>query len=87
MTGVVDLAARRWMASNNPADSTPRDALVEAIRRIDASELAPDHVVIVLAVPDPDEPRASTVHRMQAGALTYFGAVGLLSKALAEAVA
>lgn len=44
---VVNLGAVRAQRSSNAADWSPRDAIEDCLRRIDAGELKPDACVVV----------------------------------------
>jgi hypothetical protein len=53
---VVDLAEKRWTdGENNPRQHKPRDALLAALRDIDAGVINPDHLVVCYSLPNNDE--------------------------------
>ena len=79
MVDIVDLASRRWARGDRrPEAHSPRDALVETLRQIDAGEFDPAHVIVCIAVNEPGEFDHGTRY-MQGGSFPYHGQVGLLS--------
>lgn len=72
-----DLSRARWRkADGDPAKHTPRDALVEALRRVDTGELPVEHVIVCIAQPDADG--AAVPAFLQGGPYSVYAQVGLL---------
>lgn len=72
-----ELSRARWRrAGGDPAKHTARDALVEALRRLDEGELPMEHVIICVAQPDENGMAAPAF--LQGGPLSVYAQVGLL---------
>lgn len=84
---VADLDAKRWSKNTQPSVHKPREALAAILRDIDAGNLDPFHVIVVYATRDPENPDDPTDNGKtgfyQAGSADgYFGAMGILTRAL-----
>ena len=77
MNEPTSLAARRWKTDQQTESFTPRDALVEALRQLDAGEIKADHILICHAW---KEARGESVGWFQSGDLTPLGQLGLLTR-------
>ncbi len=77
----VPIGAKRWNSnpSDNPADYSVRDMLVTALARLDAGELAADHLVLVIG--HIDENRMVGTNMMQAGSFDSYAQLGLMHDA------
>lgn len=74
----VSIAELRVKRSRNGRDWTPRDALIDTLRRIDSGEIAPSFAVVVLG----GEPKPGDTECMYVQATpNLFVALGLLSQA------
>lgn len=72
-----DLSHARWLkAEGDPAKHTPRDALVEVLRRIDTGELDADHIVVCIAERTDDGSALPTY--FQGGPCSVYAQIGLL---------
>lgn len=76
MTDLVDFSSRRWSDSRKSCrDFSPRDALCEALRLIDAGEIDPDHVIVLFGRQDGE---ASIADWRQAGSFGAYAQRGLI---------
>lgn len=72
-----ELSRVRWLRANgDPTKHTARDALVEALRKLDAGELQMAHVIICIAQPDEDGVAAPAF--LQGGPLSVYAQIGLI---------
>ena len=77
MSEVVSLAAKRWDSTDGkPSSHSVRECLEAAIAKIDAGEIAPEHIVIAYG-----EVREATnaTGYLQAGNFNSYAQLGLLS--------
>ncbi len=75
-----DISAARWRRGRDPNEHKPIDALKEAIRQIEAGELAPKHIIVCFT--DEDD----RFGWFQAGPESRFGQVGILYATAGEMI-
>jgi len=79
---VVDLGAVRFKAASKVENTTPRDALVEAIRRIDAEEWQVHSLMIVGLDSSPDgDPDLDLMQTIHAGKASCTERLGMFVRA------
>lgn len=66
--------------SGLPRDLSPRDVLIRVLRAMDAGEIAPDHVVIIMGNGVEDAGSRTAYH--QGGSYSYHAQLGLIHRAL-----
>ena len=47
MTNPTDIGAVRMAKAKHSGEATPRDLLIELVRRIDAGEISPEHLTVI----------------------------------------
>ena len=65
--------------ANNPGLWQPREMLLSILRRLDAGEIAPDHVMVLFAH---DTENGNVCGFSQAGTYTPFTQIGMLQHAI-----
>lgn len=75
MTEPVDFAAARWSRGGGSDKHRPIDALREVIRQIEAGEIEPDHVIVVIGSISED---LANTDWLQAGSFDVYAQRGLL---------
>lgn len=81
---VEDFRKHRWQRKMDPADFSPRDALIEALRQLDdPNENLPDEHVILIFGGSGADGRAR-FRFLQAGGFDEFAQIGLMRLAMRE---
>jgi hypothetical protein len=76
-SSVTELGSARFQRAEGPGDLSPRDALIEALRRFDSGELAPDHVIVIYGSAGEEEQQCGY---MQAGRIGLYTRIGILER-------
>lgn len=84
MSNVTDLTARRWQQGGDSTEHKPVDALREAIRQIEAGEIAAEQVFIAIAGRCEDCGDTTQTTWLTAGSFPKLAVIGLMESAKAN---